>query len=126
MSTLADIRGELFTALETIDDVEVYKRRLANYQYPAIIVGWPQSLDVRPYLGPTPRQFVIDVTVAVEATDDVSADIRLEELLEAAVEALTPDDQPEWTVQTVTDFSEQLLADGRTVIACRLPVAVIA
>jgi hypothetical protein len=70
------------------------------------------------------RDYVIDVYVAVEVTDDDSCDDLLSELLDAAVVALLANEA--WDVQPATDFGEELAADGRAIITCRLPVAVFA
>ena len=78
-------------------------------------------MDVRPTMGAT-RDYVIDVFVAVEITDDPSCDEQLSELLDQAVAALT--DGTGWDVQPATDFTVDVALDGRAAITCRLPVAV--
>jgi hypothetical protein len=123
-ATLAQTRTALATALDALsDDAQVYRRNQANYQYPAVLIGWPQSLDFRPTMG-GPRDYVIDVYVAVEVGDDDSSDDLLSELMESAVAILLANDS--WDVQPATDFAEQLLADNRVTLSCRLPVAVYA
>jgi hypothetical protein len=119
---LVDVRIALYDALSTLTDVEVYRHRRRDYKYPCIVIGWPSSIDVRADMGMA-RDFVINVELAVEVVDDESSDDRLSELLEEAV-AILLDTQSTWDVQPVTDFGELLLADNRTVISCRLPVAV--
>jgi hypothetical protein len=118
---LAEVRTDLFDALAALGMAQTYRRRTPNYEYPAYIVGWPQSMNVRPAMG-DPRDFVIDVYVGVEVTDDESCDDLLSELLEAAVTALQA--TAHWDVQPATDFGEGVTADGRAIIGCRLPVAV--
>lgn len=119
-TSLAAARTALFDALSTVDGVQVYRHRVQNFQYPAMVVGWPTSLDVRADMG-FARDFVIDVDVAVEVIDPESSDELLSDLLEQAVEALQGDSA--WDVRPVTNFGEQLLADDRTIVWCRLPVA---
>jgi hypothetical protein len=122
VTALATVRTDLYDALAALDVAQTYRRRLTNYQYPAYVVGWPQEMDVRAAQGDV-RDFVIDVYVAVEVTDDESCDDLLSDLLEAAVEALLANGQ--WDVQPATDFGEELVGE-RTVVSCRLPVAVFA
>jgi hypothetical protein len=119
--TIAATRDALLAVLDDIDDVQVYRHRQENYHFPAVVIGWPQSMDVRPTMG-SPRDFVIDVHVAVDVIDPESSDDRLSTTIDAVVEALLA--EPNWDVQPVTDFGEQLSGDQRTVIWCRLPVAV--
>ena len=121
--SLATARTALFDDLSTIEDVEPYRHRLENYQYPCAIVGWPQSMDVRPDFVQE-RDYVIDVYVAVAVTDPESSDELLSELIEAVVEVLL--DGSNRDVRPATDFGERLLADNRVEISCRLPVAVFA
>ena len=123
MTTLADVRGELFDTLDALGVAQVYRHRIADYQYPAYVVGWPQLLDVRPAMG-TQRDFVIEVFVAVEVTDDASCDDLLSELLEGAVVAMQ--ENAYWDVQPAVEFEEASVADGRSIITCLLPVAVFA
>jgi len=120
---LATVRDDLVAALSGIEDVEVYRHKQVNYQFPAFVVGWPRSMDVRPTFSGQ-RDFTIDVTVGVEMIDPESSDARLSALLEQAVDALQAD--PTWDVQPITDFGEELLNDSRVVVWCRLPVAVFA
>lgn len=124
MSTaLATIRTNLFDTLDALPGVHAYRRRRADYAYPAAVVGWPQAMDVRPVFGDL-RQVVIDVVVGVEAVDDDASDDLLSDLLDTVVAALLADATLD--VQPVSDFGEDLVADGRVIIWCRLPVAVIA
>jgi hypothetical protein len=123
VTALSTVRSELFDALESVAEAQVYRRRLVDYQYPALIVGWPQEMDVRPSMGGA-RDFVIDVFVGVEVTDDESCDDQLSDLLELAVAALLVNDA--WDVQPATDFGEAVTQDARTIIWCRLPVSVLA
>jgi hypothetical protein len=120
-TTLATVRAALFAELSEIESAQTYKTRQRHFQYPAIVVGWPQSMNVGPSMGEA-RDFVIDVGVAVEVTDDESSDELLSEILEDAVTALSATST--WQVQPATDFGEELVNDNRTVIWCRLPVAV--
>ena len=122
MSSLADVRTDLFDLLSTVsDDVNVYRRRQTNYQYPALMIGWPQSMDVRAAMGSV-RTFVLDVIIGVESTDDDSSDDDLSDLLEETVNVIL--DGSEWDVEPATDFGEELTADNRVILSCRLPVAV--
>jgi hypothetical protein len=120
-TTLAEVRSSVFVALSEIESAQTYRTRRTSYQYPALIVGWPQSMDFRPDMG-TGRDVVLDIGVACEVTDDESSDDALSDLLEEAVAALQSPDN--WDVQPATDFGEELLGDGRVVIWCRLPLAV--
>lgn len=121
---LPTVRSGLATILEGAGtDATVYRRRQTNYQYPAFVVGWPSSIDLRAGMGGL-RRFVISVAVAVEVLDDDSADEQLETLLEAAIAAILAD--VVYDIESVTDFEEVSTADGRTVLWCRLPVAVLA
>jgi hypothetical protein len=123
MSTeLVEVRTALHDTLTALVDVEVYRHRRKDYKYPCVVIGWPSSIDVRADMGMA-RDFVINVELAVEVVDDESSDNRLSDLLEDAITLLL-DAQSTWDVQPVTDFGELLLADNRTVISCRLPVAV--
>lgn len=123
-TTLATARGNLSTTLSAaITTANHYKRRQVNYQYPTVVVGWPQEYDVRPAMGDA-RDFTLDVFVGVEVTDDDSSDDLLSSLLESAVTALLTND--DWDVQPATDFGEQQTQDDRTVIWCRLPVSILA
>jgi hypothetical protein len=121
VTSLASVRTDLYTALYAIGTATTYRRRQTNYQYPALIVGWPQSMDVRAAMGGI-RDFVIDVHVGVEVFDDDSSDDLLSDLLEDAVSALQDDSQ--WDIHPVTDFGEDLTADNRVILWCRIPVAV--
>jgi hypothetical protein len=124
MTALATVRTDLYDVLTAATvDAQVYRHRQTNYQYPAFVVGWPQSLDFRAAMGGQ-RDFVIDVLVAVEVVDGDSSDDLLSELLEGAVTAI--ETEPQWDIQPATDFSEELTADGRVIIWCRLPVVVYA
>ena len=123
MTTLATVRSDLYDALNDADLGAVYRTRQTNYDFPAIVVGWPQSMDVRPAMG-TPRDFVIDVHIGVEVHDADGADELLSILLEAAVVALQ--DNKAWDVQPITDFGEDITSDQRVLLWCRLPVAVFA
>jgi DNA-directed RNA polymerase subunit K/omega len=120
-TTLATVRTALFDELSEIADAQTYRTRQRNYQYPAIVVGWPQTMNVGPSMGEA-RDFVIDIGIAVEVTDDESSDDTLSGILEEAVDALSSTST--WMVQPATDFGEELINDNRTVIWCRLPVAV--
>lgn len=121
MASLAEVRTDLYDALNAAsDDATTYRRRQVNYQFPCFVVGWPQQMDVRAAQGGV-RDFVIDVAIEVEVTDEEAADEALEALIEVAVTAL---DGAQWDVQPVTDFAETITGDGRLVIGCRLPVAV--
>ena len=122
-TSLATARTSIATALAGIATANHYRRRQTNYQYPCIVVGWPQSMDVRPTMGDT-RDFTIDVIIGVEVVDDDSSDDLLSSLLETTVTALLT--AAAWDVQPATDFGEELLGDNRTIIWCRLPVAVLA
>ena len=122
-TTLSQVRLDLFDTLDSLRVANTYRWRLADYQTPAYIVGWPQTMDVRPAMGDI-RDFVIDVFVAVDLTDDPSCDDLLSDLLDQAVEALLL--TAEWDVQPVTDFGVEQATDGRSVLTCRLPVAVLA
>lgn len=124
MTTLATVRTSIFDALSNTGlDVNVYRRRRTDYQYPVFVVAWPQSIDMRAAMGGE-RSFVIDVLVGVEVRDEDSADEQLEDLLEAAVTALM-DESSSWDVQPVTDFGEEITGDARTILWCRLPVEVL-
>jgi hypothetical protein len=123
MTSLADVRSTLYDTLDAVGTATTYKRRQTNLQFPAYLVGWPQSMDVRPDMGGA-RDYVIDVFAGVEVVDDDSSDDELSALLEAAVEAILELDAHD--VQPATDFGEEVTADGRTIIWCRLPVAVFA
>jgi hypothetical protein len=120
-TTLAAARGALYTACASVTTAQRYKTRQTNYQYPAIVIGWPQSMDMRPAMGDQ-RDFVIDVGIAVEVTDDEGSDDTLSGLLESVVTAFSATGT--WDVQPATDFGEELIADGRVVIWCRVPVAI--
>ncbi len=120
-TTLSEARTAVFDELSTIGMANTYRTRQRSYQYPAIVVGWPQSMDVRPAMGDA-RDFVLDIGIAVEVVDDDSSDDLLSEILEAAATILQ--DTPTWDVQPATDFGEELLTDNRVVIWCRLPLAI--
>jgi hypothetical protein len=120
-TTLTAVRTDLYDNLAALEVAQVYKRRATNFEFPAFIVGWPAEVDFSAAMG-APRDFVIDVFVEVEVTDEDSADETLEELIEAAVVSLMTIDT--YHVRPATDFTESSTADGRTVIGCRLPVAV--
>lgn len=123
-TSLATARGNVYTTLAAaMTTANPYKRRQTNYMYPAVVVGWPQELDVRADLG-TARDFTLDVWVACEVIDDDSSDDLLSGLLETAVTALLTNSA--WDVQPVTDFGEQQTQDDRTIIWCRIPVSVLA
>lgn len=121
---LATVRQDLFDTLDAAvsDIASVYRHRQRNYQYPAVIVGWPQTMDVRPSMG-DPRDFVIQIDIGVEVVDEDSSDDLLSELLEAAVTALLAGGAQR-DVQPVEDFGEVLGNDDRVFMWCRLPVAV--
>jgi hypothetical protein len=121
--TLATARADLYDVLDGIGLATTYKRRQTNLQFPASLVGWPQSMDVRPAMGDL-RDYVIDVFAGVETVEDDSSDDQLSALLEAAVDAILALEAHD--VQPATDFGEEVTADGRTIIWCRLPVAVFA
>ena len=123
MTTLAQVRTDLYDVLADLHVAQVYRWRLTDYQTPAYVVGWPQSMDVRPAMADV-RDFIVDVFVAVEMTDDASADDLLSDLLDQAVAAVL--EVPEWDVQPVTDFGVEQASDGRAVLTCRLPVTVLA
>jgi hypothetical protein len=119
--TLATARTDIYQVLEDLGTANTYRRRQTDYEFPAFVVGWPESLDFRPAMAGA-RDFVINVDVAVEVSDDSSSDDRLSELLEGAVEALLV--ATNWDVRPATDFGEALDSAGRVIIWCRLPVAV--
>lgn len=119
-TSLATVRSDIEAALLSLD-AQVYRQRQTDYKFPAIVVGWPQSMDLRASMGGA-RDFIIDVQVGVEVGDDASSDELLENLLEDAVEALTSDKS--WDVQPITDFANELTSDGRVILWCRMPVAV--
>jgi DNA-binding Lrp family transcriptional regulator len=120
-TSLTAVRTDLYDNLAALEVAQVYKRRATNYEFPAFIVGWPQEVDFSAAMG-SPRDFVVDVFVEVEVTDEDSADETLEELIEAAVASLMTIDT--YHVRPATDFAESQTADGRTLIGCRLPVSV--
>jgi len=123
-TSLATARASVSTALTAaMTGCNHYRRRQTDYKYPAVVVGWPQEFNVRPTLGAGERDITLDVWVACELGDDDSTDDLLSSLLESAVTALLG--TAAWDVQPVTDFGEQVTADERTVIWCRLPVAVM-
>lgn len=123
VTTLATARTSIATALAGITTAQIYRRRQTNYQYPAIVVGWPQSLDVRPTQGDA-RDIALDVFVGCEVTDDDSTDDLLSSLLESVVAALLL--TAAWDVQPATDFGEAPTDDNRVIIWCRLPVLMLA
>lgn len=124
-TALATARGNVATALASaLTTANHYKRRQTNFQYPCVLVGWPQELDVRPTHGGGERDFTLDVWVACEVLDDDSSDDLLSSLLETAITALLTNTA--WDVQPVTDFGEQQTQDERSVIWCRIPVLVLA
>lgn len=120
-TTLNAVRDQLVAALDGIPDVEVYRHIAVDYQYPAILVGHPESVDVRPAFGDQ-RDFVIVVNIAIEVVDPESSYDLLYELLDTVAEVLLS--EPTWDVRPATNFGEELLADNRVVSRCRLPVAV--
>jgi hypothetical protein len=120
-TSLTAVRTDLYDNLAALEVAQVYKRRATNYEFPAFIVGWPAEVDFAAAMG-EPRDFVVDVFVEVEVTDEDSADETLEELLDAAVASLSTIDT--YHVRPVTDFQESQTLDGRVVIGCRLPVKV--
>lgn len=123
-TSLATVRASVSTALSSaMTTCNHYRRRETDYKYPAVVVGWPQEFDVRPTLGAGERDITLDVWVACEVGDDDSTDDQLSSLLESAVTALLA--TAAWDVRPVTDFGEQQTADERTVIWCRIPVAVM-
>lgn len=123
-TTLATARGDIYTLLAAaLTNCNGYKRRQTNYEYPCFVVGWPEEYNARPAFGGAERDFILDVFVACEVTDDDSTDDLLSSILDAAVAALQTASRD---VQPVTDFGEQQTADDRTVIWCRLPVMVLA
>lgn len=117
---IATVRTDIADALNVIDDVEVYRYLQSDYHYPAIVVGMPRTIDVRADQGQA-RDVVIEVEVVCEVTDPESADITLFDLVEQVTVVLLAESA--WDVQPATTGSN-LLADNRTVIWCRLPVAV--
>jgi len=125
-TALATARGSVYTTLAAVFTTTAngYKRRQENYQYPCFVVGWPQEFNVRPTLGAGERDITLDVWFACEVTDADSTDDLLSSMLETGVTALLANGA--WDVQPVTDFGEQQTQDDRTVIWCRLPVAVMA
>lgn len=120
---LATVRASIAGKLSALGVAETYRRRQKNFQFPAFVVGWPESLDFRPAMADA-RDFVIDVYVGVESVEDDSSDDLLSDLLESASVALAA--EPGWDVRPATDFGEELMADSRTIIWCRLPVMVLA
>jgi hypothetical protein len=118
---LTTLRADLFDSLSTIGTANTYRRRRTNYEFPALIVGWPQTMDFRPEMGGA-RDFVIDVIIGIEVSDEDSSDDQLSDLIEEAVAVLQ--DVAQWDVQPATDFGEELTGDNRVIIWCRLPVAV--
>ena len=123
-TSLATARGNVSTALASaVTSANHYKRRQTNPQFPCIVVGWPDELDVRPAFGDA-RDFTLSVWIGVEVGDDDSADDLLSSLLESAVTALQATSG--WDVQPATDFGESLTEDGRVIVWCRLPVLVLA
>ena len=119
-TALSTVRSDIQAALSPVD-AQVYRQRQVDYQFPAVVVGWPESMDLRAAMGGV-RDFVINVNVGVVVGDDASSDEQLENLLEDCVEVLTA--EKSWDVQPVTDFANELLSDGRAVLWCRIPVAV--
>lgn len=124
-TSLGTARGNVSTTLSSaMTNANHYKRRQTNYEYPCVVVGWPQEFNVNPTQGGAERDFTLDVWVACEVTDDDSTDDLLSSLLDSAVTALQTNSA--WAVQPVTDFGEQQSQDDRAVIWCRLPVLVLA
>lgn len=120
---LAEARTALAEALAAVDGVTVYKFKPTNFTWPAAVVNWPDSMDVRPTMdGASTRDYVIPVDLGVAVKNPAGADEKLCELIEAVVAELQ--DNPQWDVRVVTDFGDELLADQRVVLWCRLPVAV--
>lgn len=124
MASLADTRQELAEALDATGAATVYRRRKLDPQSPAFVVGWPQSMVVSAAMGSGIREYVVDVNIGVQVDDDEGADAALEELIEVAVAAVLAGSS--WSVQPVVDFGEEITADGRVFIWCRLPVSVLA
>lgn len=123
-TTLATTRTAVLTALSGITTANKYRRRQKNYQFPCVVVGWPQEYDARPIHGDA-RDFTLDILVGVEVgVDDDSADDLLSTLLDATVAALLAGSVA-WDVQPVTDFGETQTADDRIEIWCRIPLKVM-
>lgn len=121
-TALNTVRADLFTVLDTIPDVQVYRHIQVDYKYPAILIGHPETVDVRPAMGDQ-RDFVIAINLAVEIVDPESSYDLLYDLLDVVAETLLAGD-PGWDVRPVVNFGEEMLADNRVVSRCRLPVAV--
>jgi hypothetical protein len=120
--TLATARAAVATALAGITTANIYRRRHTSYEYPCLVVGWPEEFDVRPTHGEA-RDITLNVWVAVESIDDESADDLLSGFLESTVAALLTN--PAWDVLPSTEFNEALLDDQRVEISCRVPVRLL-
>lgn len=121
-TTLATTRTAVLAAMSGITTAQKYRRRHTNYQYPAIVIGWPSDFNVRPVFGDA-RDVTLDVFIGVEVTDDESSDDLLSGLLESVITALQTNTT--WDVQSTTQFSDELLADDRVVVWARVPLLVL-
>jgi hypothetical protein len=124
MTALATARAAVVTSLSGITTAQVYRRRQTNYQYPCLVVGWPDEFDPRPVQGGgTLDDFVLPVWVACEITDDDSSDDLLSTLLDSTVTALGS--TAAWGVEPISNFGEQQSEDGRTIVWCSIPLKVM-
>lgn len=118
---LATIRTSLYDALAEVD-AELYRQPRTDYQYPAVVIGYPLEMDVRPAMAGA-RDITLPVTLAVLATDDTDPDGIISDLIDQVVDALTPD--PRWDPRPA-EFSVETLNDSRIIVTCQIPVAVFA
>lgn len=118
---LAEARTAVYTALQDVPGVALYRGKAVKYTFPCVIVSLPESMNVDPTMGDA-RDYVIPVIIGLSVKSPQGADEKMDELVEAVVEVLRAD-QPTWRVQTI-EFSDELMADSTVVMWGRLPVAV--
>lgn len=137
--SLAAVRRGIKRTLDNVSGLQaVYGYIPPAPTPPCAIVGWPQTVDLQPYLNnPSTRlEVTIPVRVLVTMSDNKNADLNLGEFCELAgsssiYEAFANDPtlgdiDVEAVVTSVTDFGPITLAEGGLIyLACTFLVDVI-
>jgi hypothetical protein len=118
-TSLATIRDDLFGVLDAVGDAQTYRGKRTNYEYPAFVIS-PRTMDVRPAMG-TPRDYIIDVLVGVEVTDEDGSEDQLDILADQVLVALQ--ENPQWDIREA-EAGDALSADSRIISWWRIEVAV--
>jgi hypothetical protein len=78
MATLAQVRVDISTALDTIAGLEVYTRRPGRVEVPCAVVGMPERAEYSLTFGPNFVRYTIPVQLLVCRADSEEAQIALD------------------------------------------------